>query len=287
MTVTVPTPATLPPQRPAPPSVDSTRPPLRLAGYDFLNALRRTDSWFAMARGELAARYGRTLFGAAWNMLIFGAFCIVIITLFGSLQPDLEYEFGVFVVIGFLVFTLLSTTLTDAATVYTSNANWMKAVELPLGFYIYKGIARNLIIFGYNLVAAIGILWFFYDFDPHPSQLTILATVPVILLTMVAVNVILGPICARYRDLAQVVLTFSRFSLFITPIMWTADLGGIRGLIAQYNPLTHYIEIIRTPILHARVPVESWLLVGAFTAAIIMLAVPVYLLTRRRLVFWL
>ena len=267
--------------------MDSTTSIAQLAAFDFIDALKRSESWTIMAWGELAARYGRTLIGAAWNMVIFGAFCIVIITLFGSLQPDLDFEFGPYVVIGFLVFTLLSSILTDATGVYITNQGWMKGMLLPYGFYIYKGLMRNLIIFGYNLIAAILILVFYYDFQPNTAQLYILAAIPIYLINGITANILLGAICVRYRDIVQIVGIFTRFSLFITPIMWTADRGGIRGLFAQYNPLTHFIEIVREPILHGTVPQQSWMIVMTVTVSLIVICVPVYAITRRRLIYWL
>lgn len=268
-------------------SIDSGASIASLAKYDLLDPLRHSEGWFVTAWGELAARYGRTLIGAAWNMVIFGTFCIVIITLFGSLQPDLDFEFGPFVVIGFLIFSLLSTVLTDATGVYITNQGWMKGTQLPYGFYIYKGMMRNLFIFGFNLIAAIGILVFYYDFQPDASQLFILAAIPVYIVNGITANIVLGAICVRYRDLVQVVQTFTRFSLFITPIMWTADRDGIRGVFAQWNPLTHFIEIVREPILHGSVPHHSWVIVMGATAGMIVISIPVYILTRRRLVYWL
>lgn len=258
-----------------------------LAKFDFIEPLRRRESWTVMAWGEIAARYGRTLFGAAWNMIIFGLFCIVIITLFGSLQPDIEYDFGTYVVIGFLIFTLLSNILTDATGVYITNQSWMKGMLLPYGFYIYKGLMRNLYIFAFNLIAAVLILIFFYDFELNSAQIYIIAVVPVYLINGITANILLGAICVRYRDIVQVVQTFTRFSLFITPIMWTADQGGIRTIFAQFNPLTHFIEIVRTPIIHGTVPVQSWMIVIGITVALCLLSIPVYVLTRRRLIYWL
>lgn len=240
-----------------------------------------------MAWAELSARYNRAVMGAAWNALAFGSFCLIIITLFGSLQPGLEFEYGPYVVVGFLIYSLISSLLNDAALVYITNQNWMQGVRAPYGFYIYKGLMRSIFVFLFNFVAAIGILFFYYDFDPSSSQILILAALPIYLVNGIACNVILGALCVRFRDLAQLLQTIVRFSLFITPIMWTAERGGVRGTFAQWNPLTHFIEIVRQPVLLGTVPYCSWSIVILITTLLIVSSIPVYAYTRRRLIYWL
>lgn len=255
--------------------------------FDFIDSLKASESWIVVAWGELTNRYGRTVFGASWNILTFAAFCLVIILLFGSLQPDLPYDFGTYVVVGFLLYTFQADMITDASTVYIENEYWMTGSQIPYGFYIYKGLTRNFIVFGYNLAAAIIILVLFYDFQPHVSQLYILAAIPIILFNGVLVYTILGTFCVRYRDFVHLIGTVMRFSIFMTPIMWTADSGGVRGLFAIFNPMTHFIEIVRQPILTGDTPVMSWMIVGGITVTLTIVASAVYALTRRRLVYWL
>lgn len=255
--------------------------------YDFIDSLKAAESWIVVAWGELANRYGRTIFGASWNMITFAAFCLVIILLFGSLQPDLPYPFGTYVVIGFLLYTFQADMITDASSVFIENEYWMTGSQIPYGFYIYKGLTRNFIVFGYNFAAAVLILFLFYGIEPHITQLYIFVAIPIILFNGVLVYLILGTFCVRYRDFVHLIGTVMRFSIFMTPIMWTADEGGVRGLFAVFNPMTHYIEIVRQPILTGDTPVLSWMIVGGITLSLMIVAAGVYSLTRRRLIYWI
>ena len=46
---------------------------------------------------------------------------------------------------------------------------------------------------------------------------------------------------------------------FITPVFWThRGQGGLLGFLYQWNPLTHYIDIVRRPVVEGSVPVNSW-----------------------------
>ena len=49
-------------------------------------------------------------------------------------------------------------------------------------------------------------------------------------------------LCARYRDLVQIVTTCVQIMLFVTPIMWPIEMLQGATYIAEVNPLHHILD---------------------------------------------
>jgi len=260
---------------------------LALIKWDLFEGLKRWRIWTNLAWGEIHARYGRTLIGVSWNVISFGLFCLAIIAIFGGFSDGGAGRFGPHVVVGYLIYSYIAGLVTDSCNVLVQNSSWLKSTRLPYGIFIYKGIMKNLILLGFNLVAAIAIILIFFDLSFHKIQWTIIPAFFVILLNGIGVYMLLGILCARYRDLTHLVVTIMRFAFFITPIMWEAGNFGTRGKIAMYNPLTHYIEIIREPALYGNTSTLSWIVVLGVTALVWIAAIVIMVMYRKRIIFWI
>ena len=108
---------------------------------------------------------------------------------------------------------------------------------------------RNVIVFFHNL--SIYVLICIYAGVPI-TWATLLAVPGLLLLCLngLWIAVLLGAVCARYRDVQQLVGNILQISLFLTPIFWSADqLTGRASMLADYNPLYHLIAIVRDPLM--------------------------------------
>jgi ABC-type polysaccharide/polyol phosphate export permease len=79
----------------------------------------------------------------------------------------------------------------------------------------------------------------------------------------------------------------TRILFFTTPILWTySERTGLVKTLADINPFTHFVEIIRAPVIGDPLQPLSWAVVGAITLC----GWTVTILTgdrmRKRLPFW-
>jgi lipopolysaccharide transport system permease protein len=99
---------------------------------------------------------------------------------------------------------------------------------------------------------------------------------------------LLGAVCARYRDIQQLVINLLQISLFLTPIFWSADqLKGRAPILAELNPLYHLIAIVRDPLLGKYPDALHWIVVTAITLFGWTLTIYVMSKFRHRIVYWL
>ncbi|GGB70977.1 hypothetical protein GCM10007417_08440 [Glycocaulis alkaliphilus] len=110
----------------------------------------------------------------------------------------------------------------------------------------------------------------------------------VFIFNAISIQYFLGLLSARMPDISHLVTSFSRLLIFVTPIIWVREgLTGSRAFIADFNPLTHYIEIFRAPLLGQEPRLTSWVVVLVLTAVSWILAVIASVLMRRKLPFWI
>src|SRR5699024_11890091 len=87
--------------------------------------------------------------------------------------------------------------------------------------------------------------------------------------------------------------TLDHLDLYMTPIVWTAqtltDQGGAvaeRAALAKLNPLYHYLEIVRGPMINLPVEASSWYIVLAMTVVGLGLALLAMRKWRFRVSYW-
>jgi ABC-2 type transport system permease protein/lipopolysaccharide transport system permease protein len=74
---------------------------------------------------------------------------------------------------------------------------------------------------------------------------------------------------------------------FVTPIFWRKEMLAERGLLAEFNPFFHFIEIVRAPLLGQAPPLRTWFAVAAITAVGWAATLVVFSAYRRRIAYWL
>jgi lipopolysaccharide transport system permease protein len=104
------------------------------------------------------------------------------------------------------------------------------------------------------LIAAFGI----------PFELKSLLLIPgfiIIVVNLCWISLVLGVICARYRDLPQIINSVLQIFFYLTPIMWmTSQFSGdtFAHDLLVFNPFFHLIEIVRAPLLSERIDAFHW-----------------------------
>ena len=120
---------------------------------------------------------------------------------------------------------------------------------------------RNVIVFLHNLSIYVPIC--IYAGFPSPGRRC--SSFPGLLflcLDGLWIAVLLGAVCARYRDVQQLVGNVLQIALFLTPIFWSADqLTGRATILADYNPLHHLIAIVREPMMGKAPDTLHWVVV--------------------------
>jgi len=257
-----------------------------LALRDLREGLGRFWLWGLLAWSDIKQRYRGSVLGPFWltlsSAIMIGSLGFLYAHLFktnvAAYLPALS--------LGILVWGLVSTMMSEACTAFFTVDHIIKQIRLPLSIYIYRNVARNLMIFGHNIVVSVVVLaWFripvgWLDLLAVPGLLMVLAT-------GVPLGLILALACARFRDMPQIVASLLQVVFFVTPIMWDRSLLGEHLWLANFNPFNAYIDIVRAPLLDQLPDPASWPMAASVFVLCWLVAIPFFARSRARVAYWM
>lgn len=242
--------------------------------------------WQTLTWNDLAKRYSRSWIGLGWVMIAFAFFMLVKVVIFGSLSSADSGTFAVHLAIGYMLWRFISGILTDGASTFISSHSWIKSEPIPLSTFVYKVVFTNFVLFVLTSPAVIAICYYFGIWTVGGIEHIPLA-LAAILVNAVWIALSLGIICARHRDIMHLIRSVMILLYFASPILWMPSDSPTLELIATYNPISYFIEILRGPIMNGFWPVRAWIVVGAFTIGGWLFALFLLARFKNRVVFWL
>jgi len=254
------------------PPEQSDQSALGAATSDLISAVGNWKLWLRLSVIDIRNRYRRTVLGPFWNVLSVAILITTLGVLWSTIfQQDLRTHVPYFSA-GYVTWILIVSNFNDHAQGFASNGAIIRAISLPLSVHIIRPIARNIMVFGHSLIVHVLVMivtqtpimefvprigggplvpvqygYEFFSLLLFPVGLLILS------LNFVWIGLILATICARYRDVAQVVVALLQVAFFATPIFWSRSVIEHNVLadtiLAQFNPFFHLVEVVRRPLL--------------------------------------
>jgi ABC-type polysaccharide/polyol phosphate export permease len=224
---------------------------------DIVKGIYSCRIWGALGWHDIKQRYRRSLLGPFWFTLSTGIMVCVLGALYSTILNQEISSYLPFLAAGLVTWQFISTSVLEGCTVFIASSTLIKQINLPLTIHVCRVVWRNFIILLHSLPIVILAL-LIYGVMPSKEIFFLPFGLIVLLINAVWFTVVLGVLCARYRDVLPIVSNFMQVAFFFTPVMWSPEILKNRTWIADYNPLYHLIEIIRAPILGKPIEVESW-----------------------------
>ena len=221
---------------------------LGLAGADLLQGLAHWRVWLGLAWQNVRTQYRRSVLGPFWITL---ASAIQIATL--GVLTSMLFGLGMRALLaplclGYLLWSLVSRIAGEGCSSYLDAAQYLRQVNQPLSVYPLWTVARNVLVFLHHLpVLLLLLVW--PGVAVNARTLLVLGTLPMAVLSVSWLGFVLGPLSARYRDVPQIVASLLGIAFYLTPIFWEKRQLGSRAYLADLNPLSHVIQIVRLPLL--------------------------------------
>lgn len=268
--------------------VEAPRGSLRSGWSDVRAGIVQWPIWWSLPIERVKANYRRTYLGMIWMTLTTVAFVVGLSLLFGVLMEQDLKTFVPYVAVGFICFTWMTGMLSGGASSVEGNSAFVKTTAGPRSAYALQVVTRPTLQFLHDAVV-IAIVLIVFQVPVGGSLILLPVAVVLILINGVATAMWLGPTCARYRDVGQLVDVVIRVLFFFTPVFWvTTDIARAQLiLLAGWNPLTYLLQLFRAPLLGEWPGAMS--VVGAFaiTFANTVVGFIVFSRTRPRWAYWL
>ncbi len=206
--------------------------------------------------------------------------------LYSSLLQTKANDYIPFFCVSMLSWTLISTVLVDACNAFILAEGLIKQMKLPFTAHVLRILWRNLIVFFHHLVLYVLVILYF-GISPWA---TLPMLIPALLLWGIvgfSFGLTLGMFCARYRDVPQVVASVTQIMMFFSPVLWKPDhLGAKYQVLVMANPVYHFMEILRGPMLGYSPAPISWLFCSVFAAAAAGVTFMFFSRFRSRIAYW-
>ncbi len=252
---------------------------------DLLDGLRHHEIWTSFALHEIRQRFRRSILGPFWLTLsmgiMVGALGLVFSTLFGQdVSQTLPY-----IAVGLIFWGLLTASINEGTTVFIGNESYIRNVPLPVSVHFYRMMARNLIIWTFNMAIYLVVLvWFRIVPDWH--FLLFIPGFALFILNASWMGLAAGILSTRFRDIPQVITNVVQVLFFLTPIFWSPATLPSRPAFIEWNPLYHTLELVRAPLLGHDIAAHSWLVALGFAAAGLTVTLLLYRRAYARIAYW-
>ena len=253
---------------------------------DLIAALRSYRIWNLLAVQDIRQRYRRSILGPFWitlsSLISIAALGLVYTKVF---KTPIE-TYLPFLTVGFIAWSFIATIIIESCSVFISAEGIIKQINLPFGVHVMRMIWRNLITLAHNAVVVVLIL-LYSGIEPTSRLLILPFSLVLVTLSGIFVGYIVGAICARFRDIAQIISSLMQVAFYVTPVIWYSSLLKGNEWLLVLNPFYHFIEIIRAPILGN--PIEHNSLLVCTTITVILAVGCQWFMSRfrKRIAYWL
>jgi ABC-2 type transport system permease protein len=265
----------------------------RKAADDLAAGWSQRQLWGHLGWQDIRQRYRRSVLGPIWISITMAVTAIALGILYAGLfGNDLATQLPN-ILVGFIIWGFISGCIAEGAEVFTSNVGLITHLPAPLSVHLYRLVWRQTLFFLHNLVVYAVMLVVF----PQPLDWASLLAVPAFALLVVNglwVALLLGIVTTRFRDLVPITQSITQLLFFLTPIVWIyGDLLNSpdpaiaeRARLAEFNPLLHFLEILRRPMLGQTQELRHWVVVLVITVLGWALTMVVLRRYRSRVSYW-
>jgi ABC-type polysaccharide/polyol phosphate export permease len=258
----------------------------RSAWVDWWEGTRRTDIWWTLAWFDIVLRYRRSMLGPLWLTLSMGAMIGGMGPLYSSLFGTELSKFFPHLALGIIFWTTFSSIVTDSCNAFIGSGNYLKQGYFPVSLFVWRSMARNLIQFAHQIILYVPVaIWAGVSLKVHA-----LLFIPAFVLFLVnahAMGLVLGLICTRYRDVAQIVTSVMQMLMFLTPVFWLPESLPERAKMVLWNPFAQMLDLLRAPLMGNIADIHNWTSMLGWTAVNLVAAAMLFSKYRRRVVYWL
>ncbi len=258
---------------------------------DLRQGWKQRPLWGYLGWQDIKQRYRRSVLGPLWISISMAVVATAMGILYGALFGEDLHTFLPYVATGLLIWYFINGCILEGSEVFIANEGLIKFLPAPLSLHVYRLVWRQTLFFLHNLVIWAILMVVF----PHPLGWSLLLAIPAFALLVLNgawIAVLSGIIATRFRDIPPIIASLANLLFFMTPIVWQYDTllknpaVAERARIAELNPVMHFVEILRQPLLGSPIVARHWYIVGTITVVGCAAALVCLRNYRARVAYW-
>jgi lipopolysaccharide transport system permease protein len=239
-----------------------------------------TLSWL-----DIKLRYRGSVLGPLWLTLstavMVGALGFMNSALFstpiGSYLP--------FLALSLVLWTFLGSLVSEGCTCFTSSEGMIRSIRMPFTIYGGRVVLRNLLVLAHNVVVIVVVdlalgTW------PDGTGLLALPAFALWCVDGLAICLLFGAFCARFRDIPPIVGSVMQMAFFVSAVIYKPEQLGPKEWLLPFNPFFSLLEIVRAPLLSQVPDAATYLSALVYSALICVASWLLFVRVRGRIAFW-
>jgi ABC-type polysaccharide/polyol phosphate export permease len=216
---------------------------------DIRQGLMAWRIWWMLAWNDVRRRYRRSGLGQFWLTLSMAATVGGLGLVYSHLFHIDVTKYLPYIAVTFVEWAIISSIVTESCNAFSENESLLRNIYLPRSLFICRVIARTMMVAAHNLVI-IPIVFAFFRVELNLNILWLPIGVALVLVNGFWFGFFLAIICARFRDVPQIVTSVMQIVFFVTPVMYQPGQLAQRGIVMlRWNPFASLLEVMRDPVL--------------------------------------
>ena len=255
---------------------------------DILPEPRHLELVYILGVQDIKQRYKRSALGPLWLTISMVVMISSMGFVFGKIFNTPLHDFFPYLAAGIILWGFISSVLTEGCMAFIDSEAMIKQLPLPYFIFILRLVWRNLLIFFHNIVILPFVL-LAVGKGFHVEAFLAVPGLALLLINLMWIALILATICARYRDMPQIIQSIIQVIFYVTPVMWMRQTfpSETGKLLIEWNPLFHMIDIVRAPLLGEIPSLLSWWIVTLMAILGWLVAIQFYRSYRVKIAYWL
>ena len=258
---------------------------LSLARHDMQDSVGMWKLISTLAWLDIKLRYRGSVLGPFWVTMstgvMVGALGLVYSTLF-----DMDmHAYLPYLALSLVFWTALSLVISDGCLTFTQAENMIRSMRMPFTVHVWRVLVRNILLLLHNVVIVV-IVFAIFGTWPGWDALWALPGLVVWLVDGVAACMLLGAVCARFRDIPQIVGSIMQIAFYATPIVWKPEQIKAGAQYMALNPFFSLLEIVRGPLYGTPPELRIWASAVIYSVLLCIVAWFLFVRVRGRLAFW-
>ncbi|HEX4367464.1 MAG TPA: ABC transporter permease [Rhodopila sp.] len=235
---------------------------------------------------DIRLRYRGSMLGPFWLTISTGVMVGALGVLYSTLFKINVHDYLPFLALSQVLWGFLAALVSEACTAFTEAEGVIRSVRMPFFVFAIRTLIRNAIALAHNIVVIV-VVFAIFSVWPHREAVLAIPGLLVWAVDALALTLLLGGFCARFRDIQPIVNSIMQIAFFMTPVIWKPDqLGPSRIAELAINPFFDLLEIVRGPILGSSIATTTWIGAFGYSAVLCAISWAFFVRARGRVTFW-
>jgi lipopolysaccharide transport system permease protein len=219
-----------------------------IAFTDIISGISSWRIWTMLASNDIRQRYRRSTLGQFWltlsmATLIFGMGAVYAILFNTEVRTYIPY-----VATTFVLWAFISGIINDSTNALIENQQFIVHTSVPQSTFIFRMMCRHIIILAHNILI-IPVVFLVFRFGINWNIFWLIPGLVIVVLNGLWIGYFIAIVCARYRDVPQIIISVISIMFFVTPIMYRPSQLASHSYILLANPLASFLAVMRDPLL--------------------------------------